>query len=72
MRCKDQEPGLCQSRSAGREGPSMDVQIVSPAILSFEEKRVWSQSKWMTAIGLVLGWLISFVYRLFIYKNTAR
>lgn len=51
---------------------SMDVQVVGPAILSFEEKRVWSQSKWVTAIGLVLGWLISFVYRLFIYKNTAR
>lgn len=62
----------CEKSRVQQAMDSMDVQIVDPATLPFEEKPVWPRPKLMTAVGFVLGWLISFVYGLFLYKKTAR
>ena len=60
----------CEKSRVQQAMDSMDVQVVDPATLPFEEKPVWPRPKLMTAVGFVLGWLISFAYGLLVYKKT--
>ena len=48
---------------------SMDIQVVDPANLPDEEKPTWPRKKLMTAVGMVLGCLVSLGYSLIIYKR---
>ena len=60
----------CEKSRVQQAMDSMDVQVVDPATLPFEEKPVWPRPKLMTAVGFVLGWLISFAYGVLVYKKT--
>jgi uncharacterized protein involved in exopolysaccharide biosynthesis len=48
---------------------SMDIQIIDPANLPDEDKPAGPRKKLITAIGFVIGCLISFGYGLIQYKR---
>ena len=50
---------------------SMDIQIVDPANLPDVDKPVAPRKKLITAIGFVIGVLLSMGYGLFMYRRTA-
>lgn len=60
----------CEQSRVQQAMDSMDIQVVDSADLPFAEKPVWPRPKLMTAVGFVLGWLVSFAYGLFVYKKT--
>ena len=51
---------------------SMDIQIVDPANLPFEELPVWPKKKLFVIFGFVIGCMISVLYVLMILRNTVR
>ena len=59
----------CEKSRVQQAMDSMDVQIVDPATLPFEEKPVWPRPKLMTALGFVFGLIMSFIYTLLVYKK---
>lgn len=61
----------CEQSRIQQAMDSMDIQVVDPANLPFKEKPVWPKPKIMAAVGFLLGWLMSFVYGLFVCKKTA-
>lgn len=62
----------CEQSRVQQAMDSMDIQIVDSANLPFAEKPVWPRPKLMTAVGFVLGWMISFVYGVLLYKKTIK
>lgn len=48
---------------------SMDIQIVDRANLPFKEKPQWPRPKLMTVVGMLLGFIITFIDNLIIYKR---
>ncbi|MBE6091991.1 MAG: chain-length determining protein [Selenomonas ruminantium] len=50
---------------------SMDIQVVDPANLPFEEKPTWPRKNVITVIGFVIGGMISMAYSLVVYKREA-
>lgn len=59
----------CEQSRIQQAMDSMDVQIVDPATLPFAEKPVWPRPKLMTAIGFLIGCILSILYGLFCYKR---
>lgn len=59
----------CEQSRVQQAMDSMDIQVVDPANLPFEEMPAWPRPKLMTALGFLLGIIISFVYALFVYKR---
>lgn len=59
----------CEKSRVQQAMDSMDVQVVDPATLPFEEKPVWPRPKIITAIGFLLGVIISTMYILFYYRK---
>ena len=60
----------CEQSRVQQAMDSMDIQVVDPANLPFEEKPVWPRPKLMTALGFVLGWAVAIGYSLVIYKRS--
>ena len=60
----------CEQSRVQQAMDSMDIQVVDPANLPFEEKPVWPRPKLMTALGFVLGWFAAIGYSLVIYKKS--
>lgn len=61
----------CEKSRVQQAMDSMDVQVVDPATLPFEEKPVWPRPKLMTAVGFLLGWVLSLFYGIAVYKYKA-
>lgn len=59
----------CEQSRVQQAMDSMDIQIVDPANLPFAEKPVWPRPKLMTAMGFLLGLILSFGYGILIYKK---
>ena len=59
----------CEQSRIQQAMDSMDVQVVDPATLPFAEKPVWPRPKLMTAIGFLIGCILSVLYGLFCYKR---
>lgn len=59
----------CEQSRIQQAMDSMDVQIVDPATLPFAEKPVWPRPKLMTAIGFLIGCILSILYGLVCYKR---
>ena len=59
----------CEQNRLKEAMESMDIQIIDPANLPDEDKPVGPRKLLITAIGFVIGFLISFVYGLFLYKK---
>lgn len=60
----------CEQSRVQQAMDSMDIQVVDPANLPFEEKPVWPRPKLMTALGFVLGWAVAIGYSLVVYKRS--
>ena len=48
---------------------SMDIQIIDAANLPKEDKPVWPKKKLISAIGALIGVILSLAYSLVIYKK---
>ena len=59
----------CESSKISEAMESMDIQIIDPANLPDEDKPAGPRKKLITAIGFVIGCLISFGYGLIQYKK---
>lgn len=60
----------CEQSRVQQAMDSMDIQIVDPANLPFAEKPVWPRPKLMTALGFLVGVMLSFGYGIIIYKKS--
>ncbi len=61
----------CENSKIQEAMESMDIQIIDPANLPNEDKPAGPKKKMITAIGFVIGCLISFGYGLIQYKKEA-
>ena len=59
----------CEQDKVQEAMESMDIQVIDAANLPDEDKPASPKKKLITAIGLVLGCMISFVYSLILYKR---
>lgn len=59
----------CEQDKVQEAMESMDIQVIDAANLPDEDKPAAPKKKLITAIGLVLGCMISFVYSLILYKR---
>ena len=59
----------CEQNKIQEAMESMDIQIIDPANLPDEEKPAAPRKKLITAVGFVIGCLISFGYSLLLYKR---
>ena len=59
----------CEQDKIQEAMESMDIQIIDPANLPDEDKPVGPRKKLITAVGFVIGCLISFGYGLICYKR---
>lgn len=59
----------CEQSRVQQAMDSMDIQIVDPATRPFDGIPVWPRPKLMTAVGFVVGWLVSFLYSLVLYRR---
>ena len=59
----------CEDSKIKEAMESMDIQIIDPADLPDEDKPVGPRKKLITAIGFVIGCLISFGYGIMCYKR---
>ena len=59
----------CENSKINEAMESMDIQIIDPANLPDEDKPAGPRKKLITAIGFVIGCLISFCYGLIQYKK---
>ena len=59
----------CESSKINEAMESMDIQIIDPADLPDEDKPAGPRKKLITAIGFVIGCLISFGYGIIQYKK---
>ena len=62
----------CEQDKIQEAMESMDIQIIDPANLPDEDKPAGPRKKLITAIGFVIGCLISFGYGLICYKREER
>ena len=62
----------CENSKIQEAMESMDIQIIDPANLPDEDKPAGPRKKLITAIGFVIGCLISFGYGLICYKREER
>lgn len=60
----------CEQSRVQQAMDSMDIQVVDSANLPFAEKPVWPRPKLMTAIGFLLGCLISIGYSIAAYRRS--
>ncbi len=61
----------CEQNKLQEAMEAMDIQVIDPANLPDEDKPSFPRKKLITAIGLVLGCMISFSYTLVMYKREA-
>ena len=61
----------CEQNKIQEAMESMDIQIIDPANLPEEDKPAAPRKKLITAVGFVLGCLLSFGYSLVLYKREA-
>ena len=61
----------CEQNKIDEAKESMDIQIIDAADLPDEDEPVFPKKKLITAIGFVLGCMVSFVYGLVMYKREA-
>ncbi len=59
----------CENSKIKEAMESMDIQIIDPADLPDEDKPAGPRKKVITAIGFVIGFLISLIYGLICYKR---
>ena len=61
----------CEQNKIQEAMESMDIQIIDPANLPEEDKPAAPRKKLITAVGFVIGCLLSFGYGLLVYKREA-
>ncbi len=61
----------CEQNKIKEAMESMDIQIIDMANLPDEDKPIWPRKKLITAIGFIIGCLISFCYGLIQYRRVS-
>ena len=59
----------CEESKIKEAMESMDIQVIDPANLPFAEKPEWPRPKLMTALGFVLGCILTLGYGVVAYKR---